>query len=58
VTLPIGGREVRIIEVAPFVAEVLSLLDNWTDPSVLDDLGRRDDLIDQLAAQSLIEIRT
>ena len=57
VTLPAGFRDVRIVEVAPVVVDMLTLLDDWTDPSTLDAFGDRENLVSHLAAHELIEVR-
>jgi hypothetical protein len=57
VTLPAGFRDVRIVEVAPVVVEMLTLLDDWADPSTLDAFGDRENLVRHLAAQEFIEVR-
>jgi hypothetical protein len=58
VALPAGFRDVRIVEVAPVVVDVLTLLDDWVDPSALDAFGDRENLVSDLAAQEFIEVRT
>jgi hypothetical protein len=57
VTFPAGFRDVRILEVAPVVVDALRLLDDWVDPSTLDALGDRENLVSHLAAHDLIEVR-
>ena len=57
VTLPAGFRDVRIVEVAPVVVDALTLLDNWTDPSMLDDFGDLDDLVGHLAVHGFIDVQ-
>jgi hypothetical protein len=57
VTLPAGYRDVRIVEVAPVVFDVLTLLDDWADPSTLDAFGDRENLVSYLAAHEFIEVR-
>jgi hypothetical protein len=57
VTLPADCREIEILEVAPVIVKVLTLLDDWADPSTLDALGDRESLVNHLAAHDLIEVR-
>ena len=57
VALPAGVRDVRVVEVAPVVVDALTLLDNWTDPSMLDDFGDLDDLVGHLTAHGFIEVQ-
>jgi hypothetical protein len=57
VTFPAAARDVRIVEVAPVVADALTLLNDWVDPGVLDALGDREGLFNQLAAHEFIAMR-
>jgi hypothetical protein len=57
VTLAADFRDVRIVEVAPVLVDALALLNDWVDPSTLDTLGDRENLISHLAAHELIELR-
>ena len=56
VTLLSGFRDVGIVEVDPVVVAALTLLDNWTDPSMLDDFGD-DNLVSHLAVHGLIDVQ-
>jgi hypothetical protein len=54
-TVPAGSGEARLIETTSRVVAALSLLDEWADPSALDEIGDRESLIAELAAKGFIE---
>lgn len=55
-TVPAGTGEARLVETTSRVVAALSLLDKWTDPTVLDAIGDRESLIAELAANDFIEV--
>jgi hypothetical protein len=57
VTLPVGFRDVRIVEVAPVVFDLLVRLDDWADPRTLGAIDDLENLVSRLAAHELIEVR-
>jgi len=57
VSLPPGGRELKLMEVTSPTVDALSLLADWADPSVLDAFGERAGLLADLTAHGLVEER-
>jgi hypothetical protein len=57
VTLAAGFRDIRLVGVAPVVVDALMLLDDWTDPRMLDNLGDVENLVRHLAAHGFIEVQ-
>jgi hypothetical protein len=58
VTLSRGSSNVGIVETDPIVVHILTLLDDWADPCVLDAFGDAKNLFNQLVAHEFIETRT
>lgn len=52
-----GSVQPSVFEVRPFVFDLLTALDRWTDPAVFGDSAGVQNLIAQLAEQRLVEVR-
>jgi hypothetical protein len=56
VAVPAGADEPRIFELLPPVFDLLSVMDEWTDPSALVATPRMNELVQDLSASGLIEV--
>jgi len=58
VTLPAGICNPQILEVSPTVFDLLTLLDDWTDPNTLGTINNLENLLGDLSAQAFIEVES
>ena len=56
-TIPPGATEPQIFELPAALFDLLAALDDWTAPSVFGGHAGADELIRDLAAHALIEVR-
>ena len=57
VALPPGADGPQVFEVIPALFDLLSVLNDWTDPQGLDDDPDFAKLVADLAARGLVEVR-
>jgi hypothetical protein len=58
VALPPGVIESKVFELRPVLFDVLTALDDWTDPAAIRELPESDELIADLRKYGLLEVRT
>jgi hypothetical protein len=58
VTLPAGFCDAKIFEVSPVVFDLITLLDDWVDPTTLATINDLENLLSHLSAHELIEVET
>jgi hypothetical protein len=57
VALPPRADGPQVFEVIPALFDLLSVLNDWTDPQGLDDAPEFAELVADLAARGLVEVR-